>query len=418
MSHAVPVRLLTLAAIVAAVCACGRGDGASASADPDDSAGAASVAAQTADAADNAPPRSAGAAPLTAGDREFPVIPTIVVPDILGVTPAQRALESSMQALINPIEGVTIKPARCGDGGALINDAGLTHLDAQGNLARNDGKSIFNLGADGSGSANYQGGLITVNADGSGSINTGGGDDDDEGEGEKATVSVNADGSGSYTGPAGTIHLDGKGGGSWNGDSGLITYNGDGSGSWNGPQGLITINADGSGTWNGPDGLVRNDGKGRGLVGTPPREMAMAPIPKLAPAGRFPLLNKFVVPGAPCGVLITLNDKVLFDFDKSDIRPDAAEVLDTLAEALAKIDAKGMQIRGHTDAKGGDDYNLSLSDRRAQSVVAALRQRGAAKDAEARGFGESQPVAPNEVDGHDNPSGRQLNRRVEIYVKT
>lgn len=416
MSHAVPLRLLTLAAIVAAVCACGRGDGASASADSDDSAGAAAVPAKAADAADNAQAPAANAAPLTAGDREFPVIPTIVVPDILGVTPAQRALESSMQDLINPIEGVTIKPARCGDGGALINDAGLTHLDAQGNLARNDGKGTFNLSADGSGSANYQGGLITVNADGSGSINTGGGEDDED-EG-KAVISVNADGSGSYNGRGDTIHLDGKGGGSWNGEMGLITYNGDGSGSWNGPQGLITINADGSGTWNGPDGLVRNDGKGHGTVGTPPREMAMAPIPKLAPAGRFPLLNKFVVPGAPCGVLITLNDKVLFDFDKSDIRPDAAEVLDTLAEALAKIEAKGMQIRGHTDAKGSDDYNLSLSDRRAQSVVAALRQRGAAKDADARGFGESQPVAPNEVDGRDNPSGRQLNRRVEIYVKT
>lgn len=415
MSHAVPSRLLTLAAFVAALCACGRGDGAAASPDPSASA---SVPAATADAASaNTTTPTANAAPLTAGDREFPVIPTIVVPDILGVTPAQRALESSMQELINPIEGITIKPARCGDGGALINDAGLTHLDAQGNLSRNDGKGTFNLSADGSGSANYQGGLITVNADGSGSINTGG-DEDDEDGGEKAVISVNADGSGSYTGRGDTIHLDGKGGGSWNGEMGLITYNGDGSGSWNGPQGLITINADGSGTWNGPDGLVRNDGKGRGTVGTPPREMAMAPIPKLAPAGRFPLLNKFVVPGAPCGVLITLNDKVLFDFDKSDIRPDAAEVLDTLAEALAKIQAKGMQIRGHTDAKGSDDYNLSLSDRRAQSVVAALRQRGAAKDADARGFGESQPVAPNEVDGHDNPSGRQLNRRVEIYVKT
>lgn len=414
MSHAVPSRLLTLAVLVAALCACGRDDGASASADP---SGAASAPAATADTASaSAATPAANAAPLTAGDREFPVIPTIVVPDILGVTPAQRALESSMQALINPIEGVTIKPARCGDGGALINDAGLTHLDAQGNLSRNDGKGTFNLGADGSGSANYQGGLITVNVDGSGSINTGGGEDDEDED--KATISVNADGSGSYNGRGGTIHLDGKGGGSWNGEMGLITYNGDGSGSWNGEQGLITINADGSGTWNGPDGLVRNDGKGRGTVGTPPREMAMAPIPKLAPAGRFPLLNKFVVPGAPCGVLITLNDKVLFDFDKSDIRPDAAQVLDTLAEALAKIEAKGMQIRGHTDAKGSEDYNLSLSDRRAQSVVAALRQRGAAKDADARGFGESQPVAPNEVDGRDNPSGRQLNRRVEIYVKT
>jgi len=51
-------------------------------------------------------------------------------------------------------------------------------------------------------------------------------------------------------------------------------------------------------------------------------------------------------------------------------------------------------------------------------VLAALRQRGSATDAAAHGYGESQPVAPNEVNGKDNPSGRQLNRRVEIFVRT
>ena len=51
-------------------------------------------------------------------------------------------------------------------------------------------------------------------------------------------------------------------------------------------------------------------------------------------------------------------------------------------------------------------------------MVAALRQRGVATDIAAKGYGESKPVAPNEIDGADNPAGRQLNRRVEIFVRT
>jgi len=345
---------------------------------------------------------------------QFPAIPQIVVPEIVGVTPAQRALESAMAPALDPIAGVSVSPARCGSGGALLRDAGLTSVDAQGNLSRTGEDGIFKIGADGSGSANYEGGLITVNADGSGSINGDGGDEDGEG----ALVRVEADGSGSYNGPAGVISLDGKGGGSWNGGSGLIRNNGDGSGTWNGPLGLVTIERDGSGRWNGPMGLVVVNGDGTGLIDTPARAVKFAPLPKVPPAGRFPPLKKFAPPGAPCGYLITLNDRVLFDFDKSDIRADAAQVLDTLAAALKDVRASSMEIGGHTDAKGSDDYNLALSQRRAQAVAAALQQRGAAQQAQARGYGEAQPVAPNEVGGQDNPGGRQLNRRVEIFLRT
>lgn len=356
---------------------------------------------------------SAAAAPKTAGKVDFPVIPQIVVPDIVGVGPAQRKLESSMQDIIDPVAGISVRPANCATDGALINDAGITSVDEHGNLSRNGDEGLFHVNADGSGTANYGGGIITVNADGSGTINGSGEDGADD-----AIISVEADGSGTYNGRYGIISLDGKGAGTWNDDSGLITINGDGSGTWNGPEGIVTINADGSGTWNGPHGLVVNDGDGNGRIGPPAREMKMAPIPKVASAGKFPPLKKFAPPGAPCGFVITLEDRVLFDFDKSEVRPDAAKVLDTLAAALQKVPATAMEIRGHTDAKGSDAYNLDLSERRAESVIAALRQRGAAQDADARGYGESQPVAPNEVDGQDNPAGRQLNRRVEIFVRT
>ncbi|MCP3045356.1 OmpA family protein [Xanthomonas euvesicatoria] len=345
---------------------------------------------------------------------EFPAIPTIVVPEIVGVTPAQRALEASLQDILDPIEGVSVAPARCGDGGTLITDAGITSVDANGNLLRNGEGGLFDLKADGSGTANFEGGLINVNADGSGTINAIG-----EGGSGGALIDVQSDGGGTYNGPAGLISLDGKGAGTWNSEkSGLVDNRGDGSGTWNGPRGLVTINADGSGTWNGPDGLVQNHGDGTGTVGTPPREVRMPPLPKVPPAGRFPPLQKFAPPGAPCGYLITLNDRILFDFDKSDIRPDAARVLDTLGAALTKVTAKDMQVRGHTDAKGSDDYNQALSERRANAVLAALRARGAAQSANAKGYGESQPVAPNTVKGQDNPGGRQLNRRVEIFLRT
>jgi len=345
---------------------------------------------------------------------EFPVIPAIVVPQILGVTPAQHALEASLQSILDPMEGITVSPARCSTGGSLINSAGITRLDEQGTLTRNSEEGLFKINADGSGTANFEGGLIQVNADGSGTINGLSAGDG----GNSAIIRVQADGSGTYNGPAGLIQLDGKGGGTWNGDKGLITNTGDGGGTWNGPKGLIRVNADGSGTWNGDAGLIVNNGDGTGTIGPPARPVKMPPMPRLPAAGKFPPLQKFAPPGAPCGYLITLNDRVLFDFDKAEIRPDAAQLLDTLASALAQVKASHMEVRGHTDAKGEDAYNQGLSERRAQAVQAALRQRGTTQQVEARGFGEREPVAPNELEGKDNPSGRQLNRRVEIFVRT
>ncbi|MCC4589229.1 OmpA family protein [Xanthomonas sp. NCPPB 1067] len=382
---------------------CGRGEA------PKD-AGAAGTAASAPQAAVRAPQTPAAVADDVP---EFPAIPTIVVPDIVGVTPAQRALEASLQDILDPVAGISVAPARCGDGGTLITDAGITSVDANGNLLRNGSTGLFDLKADGSGTANFDGGLVVVNADGSGTINGAGQD------GDAALIDVQSNGGGTYNGPAGLISLDGRGAGTWNSDkSGLIDNRGDGSGTWNGPRGLVTINADGSGTWNGPAGLVQNRGDGTGTAGTPPREVRMPPLPKVPPAGRFPPMQKFAPPGAPCGYLITLNDRILFDFDKSDVRPDAARVLDTLAVALGKVTARDMEVRGHTDAKGEDAYNQSLSERRANAVLAALRTRGAAQTAAAKGYGETQPVAPNTVNGQDNPGGRQLNRRVEIFLRT
>ncbi|WP_296249087.1 OmpA family protein [uncultured Stenotrophomonas sp.] len=392
------VAVLSLACLSVLVAACGR------DAPADQPVAATPEAAPAATAA----PTASNAEVLTAGSIEFPVIPTIMVPSIIGSGPAQKRLELSMQSLIDPVAGISVRPANCATDGGLVNESGFTNVDAQGNLERVGGHGVFNIGANGSGQAVTGDGVVEVKPDGSGSVVN-----------DAGTFEVNADGSGTYVGAHGNIELDGKGAGSWVGGFGSIENHGDGSGSWVGSDGNIEINADGSGKWiGGPEGIVENRGDGTGTIGAVPREVKMAPLPPLPPAGKFPLLDKFKPSGAPCGYVITLNDKVLFDFDKDVIRPDAGKVLDVLATALGKVPSSAMEIRGHTDAKGSDDYNQDLSERRAQAVLAALRQRGSATDAAARGYGESQPVAPNEVDGKDSPSGRQLNRRVEIFVRT
>lgn len=392
------VAVVSLACLSVLVAACGR-DAAS------DQTAAAPAGPVTAAAA--AQPQSSTEV-LTAGSIEFPVIPTIMVPSIIGSGPAQKRLELSMQSLIDPVAGISVRPANCATDGGLVNESGFTNVDAQGKLERVGGHGVFNIGADGSGQAVTGDGVVEVKPDGSGSVVNGAG-----------TFEVNADGSGTYVGAHGNIELDGKGAGSWVGGFGSIENHGDGSGSWVGSDGNIEIRADGSGKWiGGPEGIVENRGDGTGTIGAVPREVKMAPLPPLPPAGKFPLLDKFKPSGAPCGYVITLNDKVLFDFDKDVIRPDAGKVLDVLATALGKVPSSAMEIRGHTDAKGSDAYNQDLSERRAQAVLAALRQRGSATDAAAHGYGESQPVAPNEVNGRDNPGGRQLNRRVEIFVRT
>ena len=119
------------------------------------------------------------------------------------------------------------------------------------------------------------------------------------------------------------------------------------------------------------------------------------------------------------GTLISLPGDILFDFDKSDIRADARPVLEKLALLIDKLPEAPVAIEGHTDSKGSDSYNQSLSERRALSVRDYLTGNFdlARRDMQTVGFGESRPVAPNSApDGTDDPAGRQLNRRVEVII--
>jgi outer membrane protein OmpA-like peptidoglycan-associated protein len=121
------------------------------------------------------------------------------------------------------------------------------------------------------------------------------------------------------------------------------------------------------------------------------------------------------------GIVITLPEVVLFDFDKSDIRPDARPILAKIAKVVAYYAGAPVRIEGHTDAVGTPAYNQDLSTRRANAVKGWLTtQEGvAAGRLQASGLGETRPVAPNQnPDGSDNPAGRQQNRRVEVVILT
>jgi outer membrane protein OmpA-like peptidoglycan-associated protein len=109
------------------------------------------------------------------------------------------------------------------------------------------------------------------------------------------------------------------------------------------------------------------------------------------------------------GMVLTLGD-VLFDTGRATLKPGADRTIDRLAQALKDNPNTKVQIEGHTDSVGGDDYNMALSERRAEAVSAALRMRGVPSDRyEAKGLGKDFPVASNST-----AEGRQQNRRVEI----
>jgi outer membrane protein OmpA-like peptidoglycan-associated protein len=111
---------------------------------------------------------------------------------------------------------------------------------------------------------------------------------------------------------------------------------------------------------------------------------------------------------------------VLFDFDKSKLRSDAVPTLRAMvAEIEAKFAGAAIEVEGHTDSVGGDDYNQRLSQDRADAVAQWLTADGgiASDLISTEAFGETVPVAPNtKDDGSDNPKGRAKNRRVVITV--
>ena len=116
-------------------------------------------------------------------------------------------------------------------------------------------------------------------------------------------------------------------------------------------------------------------------------------------------------------IQIELASDVMFDFDKAELRSEAIPSLRKVVTVMQSYPAYLCTIGGHTDGKGGKEYNQKLSERRADSVKSWLAAHGASNPVTARGFGDSKPVAPNKKpNGSDDPEGRQKNRRVEITL--
>lgn len=114
-------------------------------------------------------------------------------------------------------------------------------------------------------------------------------------------------------------------------------------------------------------------------------------------------------------VTVSISADVLFDFNKATLTDAARRRITTLAPRLRA--AKGtVQVSGHSDSVGDPGYNQTLSEQRAEAVKAELQKalNGAGPRIEAKGYGETKPVAPNEQGGKDDPKGRAKNRRVEI----
>jgi len=115
--------------------------------------------------------------------------------------------------------------------------------------------------------------------------------------------------------------------------------------------------------------------------------------------------------GCPDWVELDLSN-ILFDFDKSDLRPEAKAELDKLVQTLDASKEYEIVVGGHTDSIGTEAYNMGLSERRAQAVVKYLLMKGVNNAyVGSNNYGETKPVVPN-----DSKENRQKNRRVEFEV--
>jgi outer membrane protein OmpA-like peptidoglycan-associated protein len=112
-------------------------------------------------------------------------------------------------------------------------------------------------------------------------------------------------------------------------------------------------------------------------------------------------------------VLITMTNQTAFDTDSSSIKPGFHSTMDKVADVVVRYGKTTLTIVGHTDNVGTNDYNQRLSERRALSVAQYLESRRVnGMRLATAGKGETVPVASNASE-----SGRQANRRVEIYVE-
>jgi outer membrane protein OmpA-like peptidoglycan-associated protein len=123
------------------------------------------------------------------------------------------------------------------------------------------------------------------------------------------------------------------------------------------------------------------------------------------------------VPGAKVervgeGIVVDFTEKILFGYDRSDLNTSAEANLNKLVTILKEYPDTDIEVQGHTDSRGSDEYNMGLSERRATAVSRYLRSKGVADSRlTTKGYGESAPVSSNDTD-----DGRAQNRRVTFLI--
>lgn len=116
------------------------------------------------------------------------------------------------------------------------------------------------------------------------------------------------------------------------------------------------------------------------------------------------------------GIVFVL-DNIYYDFNKSDIRPDAAKVLDQLVNTMTENPTLQIELSSHTDSRGSDNYNMKLSDRRAKSAVDYIISKGIAKERlVSKGYGETRLVNECANGVKCTEEQHQANRRTEVKV--
>ena len=337
---------------------------------------------------------------------EIPAVPVFSIPTIgVFAQNSDKALIESTKQL-STVPGISVSPAKC-DGNGVVS--GSTILSGSGaGVTSSDSGSVINSGA-GAGVITEGPVSIVYGGEGSGTYTN-----SETGE----NITISSDGSGTYKSKTLSINVSADGSGTYdNSETGVkINISSTGSGTYEDTKNNIKYNnnGDGGGTYTSATLNIINKGDGTALVNG--QSVKAEKLPPVAKVGKFPKVES-LKPVKSCGTVITLQDGVLFDFGKYDLRPEAKATLAKLATVLNQAKVPAAQINGHTDSIGDDAFNQDLSEKRASAVATQLKADGVTANLQTHGYGKTQPVADNtNADGSDNPAGRQANRRVEIYI--
>ena len=337
---------------------------------------------------------------------EIPAVPVFSIPSIgVFAQNSDKAIIESTKEL-STVPGITVSPAKC-DGNGVVSGSPILSGSGAG-VTSSDSGSVINSGA-GAGVITEGPVSIVYGGEGSGTYTN-----SETGE----NITVSSDGSGTYKSKTLSINVSSDGSGTYdNSETGVkINISSTGSGTYEDTKNNIKYNNNGNGGGTCPSSTLNiiNNGDGTALVNG--QSVKAEKLPPVAKVGKFPKVES-LKPVKSCGTVITLQDGVLFDFGKYDLRPEAKATLAKLATVLNQAKVPAAQINGHTDSIGDDAFNQDLSEKRASAVATQLKADGVTANLQTHGYGKTQPVADNtNADGSDNPAGRQANRRVEIYI--